>query len=503
MWEITEVDGRWVLSLNGEAQGDAFGTYDLAVATLATMMMGGMQPQASSDDGLLPERWYSPTGICFSAPTGPSRDFSNCAWSWRDPASTVLPLMLQTSTDIGHFGAQLAGFMDEVSMANAGTPTGSGRFFDNETGRAARDLLLDGRSFPVSVDPSENVTAEFRCTETDPEWGDCIAGVTEFTAYEIAGLTMTPMAGFGDPGSSATITLQTDADAEPPVVPNIAASGARTNPPTAWFTMPEPALGSDLLVEQRDGSFACPLTITDDGHVYGHLARWGQCHVADPWGPNVCVEPPASLHAYSNFHTGVVRTAEGDDISVGPLMVTSEHAPAELTLHDTQAWYAHSSMGWADVHVIDGDFGPWVCGSLRPNVDADDVRVLRALSLSGDWRERDGELELAGALAVNGPGYPIQRPQLVRAAGGTPITVPSPSMRVRTVNGQPTSLVAAGVVGRCPECVKRAAAARGEWDRDVMVTAIREMRATLAAIELRTRHLVPIAAEALRASVSG
>jgi len=134
-------------------------------------------------------------------------------------------------------------------------------------------------------------------------------------------------------------------------------------------------------------------------------------------------------------------------------------------------------------------------------VDEADVRVLRALSLSGDWRERDGALELAGALAVNGPGFPINRPQLVRASrGDAAITVPSPSVRVRTVNAQPTTLIAAGIVSHCPECAKRAAAAR---QGDATGARLDRMEQMLTTIERRTRHLNLDAAEALRSSIAG
>jgi hypothetical protein len=35
------------------------------------------------------------------------------------------------------------------------------------------------------------------------------------------------------------------------------------------------------------------------------------------------------------------------------------------------------------------------------------MRTVRAASLSGGWRQIDGNLELVAALAVNFPGFPI------------------------------------------------------------------------------------------------
>src|SRR5699024_2185135 len=51
----------------------------------------------------------------------------------------------------------------------------------------------------------------------------------------------------------------------------LVASAAPIEPPQEWFYKPE-----------ADGPTA--LTITDDGRVYGHLATWDTCHVADPSG---------------------------------------------------------------------------------------------------------------------------------------------------------------------------------------------------------------------------
>lgn len=194
---------------------------------------------------------------------------------------------------------------------------------------------------------------------------------------------------------------------------------------------------------------------------------------------------------YATFHTGHVICADGSDVPTGPLCVNADHAPANLTLFDTQSYYAHSAMGWADAHITNGDFGPWVCGALRPHVDMDDVRVLRALALSGDWRDRDGTLELAGALAVNGPGYPIARQSL--AASRIPNTATG-RLRFSVRAGRATVLMSAGMVGRCVECAKRAA--RG--DESPAVARIAQM---VALLERRTRHLARAEADAIRASL--
>lgn len=507
-YTIEEVNGKWVLCLDGQPITDLapFANYEGAVMHLASMMgSSGM-----SGDGLLPERWTSPDGICFAAPTGPSRDFTNVTWSWRDPSATVVPLMLMTSTDMGHNGAELAGYAEEISMPTPGTPRASGRFYDTENGRAARDLLLDGRSFPVSVDPSENVEAEFICTETDPEWGDCVAGVTSFTKYEIAGLTMVPMAGFGDQGSAATIVLETADMMNAPMPMAASALSIPTDPPAAWLTLAEPRPGvpflgledgAEVLVEQTDRhgnvlGMACPVTIQDDGLVYGHLTYWGACHTGSPWGAGVCASASPSATAYRDFHAGSTVCDDGTSVATGELVVGCEHSAA-FDVAGVRDHLARAGMGWASVHVVDGEFGPWICGVLRPDLTENQVATLRRLSLSGEWVG-----ELGGILAVNASGLPVQRERLAASAlADLGWKIAPATLRASARNGEMTKLVGGNIVRRCPECAKRAALAhQGGTVPDPRLDRI---EAALATIERRTRHLVPVEAEAIRASYAG
>src|ERR1019366_6278485 len=49
------------------------------------------------------------------------------------------------------------------------------------------------------------------------------------------------------------------------------------------------------------------------------------------------------------------------------------------------------------------EFGIWFAGSLRASATDEQVSLLRASSISGDWRDN----ELVAALAVNEPGFPL------------------------------------------------------------------------------------------------
>lgn len=502
-WVVCSVDGDTLVVLSATPHTE----YDAAVRELGDVLTAQYRELAAADmatgdvdNGLLPDGWTSEQGIAFSRELAGGRDFSEVEWSWRDPTTSLLPLMYQHDTAWGHDGAELAGFIEELSESG-GTVSASGRFYDSEVGIAARDLLLDGRRFGVSVDPSEAVDAEFRCTEVDED-GWCVAGITAFLAYEIAGLTMTPFPAFEE----ANIVLDTGSsvDDEPAPADTTAAvsvqASARTAlvaPPAEWFDLAEPrlgepflgTLGDEFLVDQGDGSVACPLTITDDGQVFGHVARWGECHVGYP---GMCITPPDSAAMYAHFNVGEARCAEGERRAVGALTIGCEHAPDDMLAWQARDHYANAGSGWANVHASSGEYGPWVAGALRPNVTDDQLAVLRALALSGDWRRIGGHLELIGALSVNVPGFPIAREAVTASGLALVASAAMPSGRME--HGEQMSLVAAGMVARCTDCQRRRAA--GLSNNNVRDDG--ETVRLLRTLERRTRHLIPDAARAAR-----
>lgn len=205
---------------------------------------------------------------------------------------------------------------------------------------------------------------------------------------------------------------------ERPASASLRASSVGVKPPAEWFR--DPKLGG-----------ATPITVTEDGRVFGHLATWGTCHTGFV---GECVQPPSSASNYAYFRTGSVRTADGSEVAVGRLTLDTTHAGRRLGATDTAAHYEHTGVAVADVSAGEDVHGIWVAGALRPGVSEEQVRALMASPLSGDWRRIGGQLELVAALAVNSPGFPIPR---VLVAGGA----------VRT-------LQASGVVAAIPEQVE-------------------------------------------------
>lgn len=500
MWSIQQTADGWeVRDASGNVIGDAHATYDLALATIADLVRESLaagDALAEGGDGLLAETWEDVDGICFSEETGDGRDFSECDWTWRDPAVSTLPLMLQTETEYGHFGAQLAGYIEALSLDESGTVHASGRFYDSEHGRQFRDMLLGGRRFGVSVDPGR-AEADFECTEVDED-GFCVDGILRFSAYEVIGLTGTPFPAFeraavqiagaasetsddedDDAETEDEVEEETEAVAASAAAP-LAATPARfevpNRPPAEWFDNPG-------FVEPT------PLRIDDDGRVSGHLAAWGTCHVGSE---RICLVPPATACSYERFHIGTVETTRGAR-TTGALTWGIEHADLSLSLIEAQAHYANSRHGWADVVAGEDDHGIWIAGAARPGLSLDDVRILRALALSGDWRHdpRVRNLELVAALAVNVPGFPI--PRAVVASGRT-FEQPRPAAHVGNGSVQ-TALVASGLVIPTALASRRPSSDCGCGDDGDRLAAIER---TLARIDRRTRHLTVGERDAIR-----
>jgi hypothetical protein len=175
-------------------------------------------------------------------------------------------------------------------------------------------------------------------------------------------------------------------------------------PPQEWFTRPEPDAPT-------------PLTVTDDGEVFGHLALWGACHTGFLNGAlSECVKPPQSRTDYGRFHLGAIRTAEGTDVPVGKVTYQTGHAPLTAGLAAATRHYDNTGSVGAFVRAVDGRHGIWLTGALRNDITPEGVRDLRANPPSGDWRSFNGNLELIASLSVPVPGF--QTPQLALAASG-------------------------------------------------------------------------------------
>lgn len=215
----------------------------------------------------------------------------------------------------------------------------------------------------------------------------------------------------GQPVTEAELlTLQEAAPKPAPQLAPVTAAAEVFRPPAAWFADPKLSLPT-------------PITVTDDGRIYGHAAQWGSCHIGQE---GVCVQPPhEDEHPY--YRTGEVACDDGSRVAVGQITVGTGHAPLSYGASPAAEHYDNTGSAVADVAVGNDQHGIWIAGSVRPGADPLKVYELQAAGqVSGDWRRIGGALRLVGLLAVNVPGFPV------------------PKMRARVASGEPQALVAAG-----------------------------------------------------------
>lgn len=187
----------------------------------------------------------------------------------------------------------------------------------------------------------------------------------------------------------------------------VTAGGELWRPPAAWFA--DPGL-----------SLPTPITVTDEGRIYGHAAQWGTCHIGQD---DVCVQPPhEDEHPY--YRTGEVVCADGSRVAVGQITVGTGHAPLHYGAVPATEHYDNTGAAVADVAVGNDANGIWVAGAIRPGADPLRVYELQAAGqVSGDWRRIGGQLRLVGLLGVNVPGFPVPKMRARVASGAGEKTV--------------------------------------------------------------------------------
>lgn len=418
---------------NGEVVGHASGSFGGDGAFTVTRDTAGQFAVAEAAADELEEKgtpWVSDVAFEGTA-TGDGRWIKPGGLTWREPPLT---LMAQTVTDDGHDGAMVAGRMDTFArdaskdMNGGKLPEGvtairSTGVFDTggehgaEIARMVEDETLRGVSVDLAIsewafrDPD---TGEILDPDemTEEQWERAFFGELEYAilAAEIMATTVCPTPAFAD-ARIAVVTASADGGraisarlwapirllAHDPadVITASAAGMAPLHPPVDWFRNPElQAL--------------TPKTVTPDGHVYGHFAGWGSCHI----GKGGCLEPPR-VNDLSMFMQGCVTCEDGTDVAVGTIVMDTDHGDVRLSAQAASKRYDDTGLAVADVVVGMDSFGYWFSGAIRPDLSAEKLRAFKAANLSGDWRPVQGQHQLVGILTCNLPGFTIPRPQAV------------------------------------------------------------------------------------------
>lgn len=170
-------------------------------------------------------------------------------------------------------------------------------------------------------------------------------------------------------------------------------SREKVRPPREWFENPNFVAAS-------------PVVVTQEGRIMGHLATWGTCHVGFT---DVCVMAPHTQANYAHFRLGAVECDDGEFVATGTITMNTGHADERANPRASIAHYDNTGLAVAAVAAGEDEFGIWVSGWVLPSTTDEQIVSLRASNLSGDWRLIGGNLELIAALAVNTPGFPVQR----------------------------------------------------------------------------------------------
>lgn len=396
----------------------------------------------------LPARWDAIL-IIEGEMTGDNRWFDVDSLTHRE---LPLPLMLQTETAEGHIGAEIAGSIDKIQKVGAEWH-GSGTFdLEGESGREAarmvRDKLLRWVSADVDMVRGEIELAGDNCDQSTGEGCDIIR---RYRQGRIMGVTILPFPAFASavivpegvdiPEATANGRIAASA-LEIPTVPILPTSllahaywsDENSDPPLSHFSQP-------------DLCCPTPITISDDGRVYGHAAG-DTCHI----GMAGCTTVRDTSRNFDWYNSRPVRTREGSDVFVGQLTLTGGHAEGYLDAKsavahydDTNSVVADVVAGWDEANDL-----PWFSGSLRPNITKAQIRTLRAQAVSGDWRNIRGELALVAVLSVPVPGFPILRsavaggvPQSLIASGVTPNPQLDIESRIKALESTIETLTAA------------------------------------------------------------
>jgi hypothetical protein len=356
--------------------------------------------------------------------SGDGRKFKKGAITVRE---LPLPLLWQIKTADGHSGSVVVGRIDHMERVDGGIGNAHGVFDTSAYGKEAERMVRDGFIRGVSADLDKFEASEDAKDEagddTDEMKAKKIGGdKITITKSRVMAVTIVPKPAFEECKIYLEDTVQTEDMQEEPMenLPDgvyiedgdgvasieaaallacgMIAGAIPTVPPAQWFANPEL-------------SGPTPLTVDDDGRVFGHVASWKTDHI----GMRSGTRAPKSRTGYAYFHTGVVRADDGKDYTVGQLTLAGGHASLEASALEAARHYDDTGSAIADVHAGEDQFGIWVAGALRPSASPEQIRALRASAPSGDWRPINGSLELVAVCQVNVPGFPIAR---ARVASG-------------------------------------------------------------------------------------
>lgn len=303
---------------------------------------------------------------------------------------TPLPLQFCEESEGGHFGSVTVGVVEQIRFTG-GEVRADGYMLNSENALKAIELVAHGVANPsvdlgnceiIPTDADGVVVTEDTYVEGETEvfWTTVKA--------ELLAATLVAIPAFGQ----TRIALNEQREERAAAL--VASAVARFTP-----RVYDPALFADPKL-----SGPTHLTISDGGHIFGHVACWSERHRSVGLGD---IRPPKSPSGYEQFHSSPpVRLSDGSSLPVGRLTVGIGHAPTTgISNVAAQAHYDNTESCFALVRAGEDEHGIWVSGVPAPWATPEKVEMGLASPMSGDWRPYSGGLDLVAVLAVNTPGF--------------------------------------------------------------------------------------------------
>lgn len=369
------------------------------------------QFQKDKSTGLLRAVTF-PSMAMLDTTTGDGREIASSGAGVRELPRTIFAQFAQMP---GHGGSVPVGTLQEVTFEDDGNVSGRGWLADLAIVREQLVPMIASKIlFHNSVDLAE-VTVEYVWKSDDPADGADYWTLDKilFTKSNIAATTIVGVPAFADARIAldeiTAALVESDSELEWDLDPDhftyhieahdeIMASLGAIDAGVSWddFHMPEPDVPTAHTVDEH-------------GRIFGHLAKWGECHEGRE---DVCILAPRPM-SYATFNKGKVLTDKGM-AETGPIFFLGGHPDKPLDVTQIDKAYGGIENAWGDVRVVDGRIGPWYSGRVRPDMPANSIYAARASAVSGHWKR--GELQ--AVVSVNQPGYLIPGTEIRADRGG-------------------------------------------------------------------------------------
>lgn len=355
-----------------------------------------------ADASELGARWRGLLAV-ENRPTGDGRVLAAGSVTWEEGRPFPVMAMLRNADGGGgHAGAVVAARIDRV-WREGNEIWGEGFFESGNVGMEVSRLIREQVLTGLSVD-LDNVKATF----TEDNDGEPLAviesanlrgvTITSFGAIQDAFIEILgseqDMPLVADGGTIATVRVNTpftfsDSDEGMALVASgVSLDSAPLHPPAEWFQDPQ-------LKE------IMPLQVNPNGQIFGVLAAEGSCHIGYP---GKCVEFPEESK-FDFFHVGKTLCEDGTMVSTGVITINGAHADLNSGAAETADHYnTLSIVAHVRVYRTKG-VGLVVAGAVSPNATPEQVSLLRAANISGDWRSIQYQRRLVAILGVATGGF--------------------------------------------------------------------------------------------------